>query len=66
MRRWRWWQGLEKRQAGWFDSYHAYADHVQYFKNLHAAFPDSSELISQGTSVQGRDLYGLKTLRLQQ
>jgi murein tripeptide amidase MpaA len=53
-------RGLRTRQSGWFDSYHAYSDHVQYFKDLHSAFPDNSELISQGTSVQGRNLYGLK------
>jgi murein tripeptide amidase MpaA len=33
---------------------------VHYFKDLQSAFPNNSELISQGTSVQGRNLYGLK------
>lgn len=51
-----------KRQAGnssWFDSYHSYEEHVQYWKDLQAAFPDNSESISSGTSYEGRDLFGL-------
>lgn len=51
-----------RRQTGdlsWFDSYHAYDDHIQYFKNLQASFPNNSEVISSGTSYEGRDLYGL-------
>ena len=43
----------------WFNGYHAYAEHEQYFKALHAAFPDNSELISSGTSYEGRDIFGL-------
>lgn len=51
-----------KRQVddlAWYDSYHPYADHVEYFAELQRAFPENSELISSGTSVEGRDLYGL-------
>lgn len=52
-----------KRQAGgnssWYDSYHNYEDHIQYFEDLQAAFPGNSELVSSGTSYQGRDIYGL-------
>ncbi|KAI2610242.1 uncharacterized protein GGS25DRAFT_531153 [Hypoxylon fragiforme] len=51
-----------RRQTGdlsWFDSYHAYDDHIQYFKDLQASFPNNSEVISSGTSYEGRDLYGL-------
>lgn len=53
---------LGKRQAAnssWFDSYHDYNDHVQYFSDLHDSFLDNSEIISSGTSVEGRDIYGL-------
>ena len=42
----------------WFDSYHPYADHVQYFDDLQAAFPDNSEIISTGKSYEGRDMFG--------
>ncbi|KAI0382362.1 hypothetical protein F5Y04DRAFT_53594 [Hypomontagnella monticulosa] len=51
-----------RRQAGdlsWYDSYHDYVDHIQYFEELHRAFPNNSELISSGTSYQGRDIFGL-------
>ena len=52
---------LWKRQAGgdWYDSYHDYEDHVQYFRDLQTILPDNSELVSSGTSFEGRDIYGL-------
>ncbi|KAI1293077.1 hypothetical protein F5Y03DRAFT_13437 [Xylaria venustula] len=43
----------------WFDSYHPYADHVQYWADLHAAFPDNSELIEVGNSFEGRPIQGI-------
>ncbi|KAI5924912.1 hypothetical protein F4810DRAFT_718699 [Camillea tinctor] len=43
----------------WFDSYHAYEDHIQYWADLQAAFPDNSELIEAGTSFEGRPLQGI-------
>ncbi|KAI0802253.1 hypothetical protein GGR55DRAFT_457775 [Xylaria sp. FL0064] len=43
----------------WFDAYHAYADHVQYWADLHAAFPNNSELIVAGTSFEGRPIQGI-------
>ncbi|KAL6708940.1 hypothetical protein ACN47E_002067 [Coniothyrium glycines] len=43
----------------WYDSYHPYADHVQYFTDLHAAFPDNSELISAGRSYENRSIHGI-------
>lgn len=52
----------EKRQAddlAWYDSYHSYEEHIQYFKDLQALFPNNSEAVSTGTSYEGRDLYGL-------
>lgn len=51
-----------KRQAedlAWFDTYHAYDEHIQYFEDLRSLFPDNSELISSGTSYEGRDLFGI-------
>lgn len=56
------WGGRAKRQAddlAWYDSYHPYEDHVQYFKDLQALFPNNSEAVSSGTSFEGRDIYGL-------
>lgn len=51
-----------KRQANtsaWFDTYHDYADHVQYLADLQAAYPNNSESISSGYSVENRSIYGL-------
>ncbi|KAI8269204.1 Metallocarboxypeptidase A-like protein [Colletotrichum sp. SAR11_239] len=44
----------------WFDSYHSYDDHVQYWKDLHAAFPNNSEWLDIGSSYEGRNIFGLK------
>lgn len=43
----------------WFDAYHAYADHVDYWADLQAAFPKNSELITAGKSFEGRPLQGI-------
>ncbi|KAI0530295.1 hypothetical protein GGR58DRAFT_493838 [Xylaria digitata] len=43
----------------WFDAYHPYADHVQYWADLHAAFPNNSELIVAGNSFEGRPIQGI-------
>ncbi|KAI0548118.1 hypothetical protein F4679DRAFT_333547 [Xylaria curta] len=43
----------------WFDAYHPYADHVQYWADLQAAFPNNSELIVAGTSFEGRPIQGI-------
>ncbi|KAK8057006.1 hypothetical protein PG996_010943 [Apiospora saccharicola] len=56
--------GKIKRQddpdpLAWFDSYHNYEDHIQYFRDLHATFPNNSEMVSSGQSYQGRDIFGL-------
>lgn len=53
-----------RRQEGgdgdaWFDSYHPYDDHIQYFKDLQEAFPNNSEIIAAGDSYEGRDIWGL-------
>ncbi|KAJ0159768.1 Metallocarboxypeptidase A-like protein, partial [Colletotrichum tanaceti] len=50
----------ELPSLGWFDSYHAYDDHVQYWKDLHAAFPDNSEWLDIGSSYEGRSIFGLR------
>ncbi|KAI1104988.1 hypothetical protein F4804DRAFT_351505 [Jackrogersella minutella] len=43
----------------WFDSYHAYEDHIRYWSDLQAAFPENSELIQTGSSFEGRPLQGI-------
>lgn len=51
-----------KRQAddlSWFDAYHSYEDHRQYFEALHEAFPNNSEIVLTGKSYEGRDIWGL-------
>lgn len=56
---------LTPRQAGsvpsasWFNNYHLYSDHIQFLRDLQAAFPSRSEIITAGTSVQGRTLTGI-------
>ncbi|KAK5952559.1 hypothetical protein OHC33_006605 [Knufia fluminis] len=51
-----------KRQVddmSWFDNYHPYEDHMAYFDDLHSKFPDNSEMVSSGTSYEGRDIFGI-------
>ncbi|KAI8275130.1 zinc carboxypeptidase [Colletotrichum sp. SAR 10_98] len=43
----------------WYDSYHPYDDHKAYFEALHDAFPNNSEIVSSGTSFEGRDIFGI-------
>lgn len=56
-------RGLNKRGAAglpdlsWFDSYHPYDDHLDWWDDLQAAFPDNSEKIYLGPSYEGRDIY---------
>ncbi|KAF6825560.1 Metallocarboxypeptidase A-like protein-like protein 3 [Colletotrichum plurivorum] len=44
----------------WYDSYHSYDDHVQYWKDLHAAFPNNSEWLDIGSTYEGRNIFGLR------
>ncbi|KAI1495502.1 zinc carboxypeptidase [Biscogniauxia marginata] len=51
-----------KRQVedpSWYDSYHAYNDHIQYFNDLHDSFPNNSELTSSGLSYENRSIFGI-------
>lgn len=43
----------------WFNSYHAYADHITFFNDLQASFPNASEIFTIGKSFQGRDIFGI-------
>lgn len=51
-----------KRQdnnSAWFDTYHDYADHVDYFAQLQATYPNNTEAITSGYSFENRSIYGL-------
>ncbi|KAI1423558.1 hypothetical protein F5Y12DRAFT_716183 [Xylaria sp. FL1777] len=43
----------------WFSAYHPYADHLTFLQSLQAAFPSNSELITAGTSFEGRTIQGI-------
>ena len=45
--------------ATWFNSYHAYADHLQFLTDLQAAHTANSEVIQIGNSLQGRPITGI-------
>ena len=54
-------RSLNKRgdlpDLSWFDTYHDYEDHLQYWDDLVAEFPDHSEKINLGQSYEGRDIF---------
>ncbi|KAH8702701.1 hypothetical protein GQ44DRAFT_831816 [Phaeosphaeriaceae sp. PMI808] len=43
----------------WFDSYHPYADHVQWWRELQGTFKSQSNWTSSGKSYEGRDIFGV-------
>ncbi|KAI0011460.1 zinc carboxypeptidase A [Xylariaceae sp. FL0662B] len=43
----------------WFESYHAYEDHIRLWSDFQAAFDQNSELIQAGVSFEGRDIQGI-------
>ncbi|KAF6804433.1 zinc carboxypeptidase a [Colletotrichum musicola] len=43
----------------WFTAYHSYADHLQFLRDLQSSFPSQSEIITAGSSFQGRALTGI-------
>ncbi|KAH7041540.1 uncharacterized protein B0I36DRAFT_380267 [Microdochium trichocladiopsis] len=43
----------------WFSAYHAYDAHLTFLRDLQGAFPSNSEIITAGTSVQGRTITGI-------
>lgn len=56
-----------KRQAGnqgpsstWFNAYHSYADHVQYWRDLVAGFPNNAQRFTAGSSFENREIFGVK------
>jgi hypothetical protein len=57
-------RALHKRgelpDLSWFDTYHAYADHLEYWDNLVQAFPENSEKFTIGNSYENRTLYAYR------
>ncbi|KAM0475909.1 hypothetical protein ACHAPX_006791 [Trichoderma viride] len=43
----------------WFTSYHAYADHLQFLNDLHTQFPNTSEIVTSGSSLNGNPITGI-------
>ncbi|KAL1893040.1 hypothetical protein Sste5346_006721 [Sporothrix stenoceras] len=44
----------------WFQSFHPYADHMQFLEDVQARHPEHTELVSSGLSLDGRNLTGLR------
>ncbi|KAF9869950.1 hypothetical protein CkaCkLH20_12559 [Colletotrichum karsti] len=45
--------------ATWFNSYHAYADHLQFLNDLVASYPNNAEIVTSGKSLEGRTITGV-------
>lgn len=43
----------------WFNSYHAYNDHLQFLRDLVSSFPSNAEIVTAGNSGQGRPITGI-------
>jgi len=43
----------------WFTTYHSYADHLTFLKDLQSSFAGQSEIFTAGSSFQGRALTGI-------
>ncbi|KAH7109645.1 carboxypeptidase-like protein A4 precursor [Dendryphion nanum] len=48
---------IELPNTSWFDTYHSYADHLDFWDDLVAAFPKNSEKFEIGKSYEGRTIY---------
>lgn len=43
----------------WFDSYHPYADHIQFLTDLQSQYDANSEIVIAGNSDSGRPITGI-------
>ncbi|KAF4554509.1 Metallocarboxypeptidase A-like protein 1 [Elsinoe fawcettii] len=43
----------------WWDTYHPYADHLTFLRDLQGAYPANSEIVTAGSSAQGRVITGI-------
>jgi murein tripeptide amidase MpaA len=44
----------------WFNTYHSYADHLTFLRDLQASWPTNSEIFTVGNSLQGRPITGIR------
>jgi murein tripeptide amidase MpaA len=51
-------QGLVPAES-WFTAYHPYADHLTFLRDLQGSFTGNSEIVTAGSSFQGRVLTGI-------
>jgi murein tripeptide amidase MpaA len=51
--------GAQAADMSWFNAYHPYADHLTFLNDLVARFPSNSEIVTAGTSYQGRTITGI-------
>ncbi|KAJ0163190.1 Metallocarboxypeptidase A-like protein [Colletotrichum tanaceti] len=45
--------------ATWFNSYHAYADHLKFLNDLVASYPNNAAIVTSGKSLQGNAITGV-------
>ncbi|KAI0187374.1 hypothetical protein F4808DRAFT_466409 [Astrocystis sublimbata] len=50
----------EEANLEWFDSYHAWEEHMQYWRDLTATLPFNSDMFSVGQSFEGRPIDGIR------
>lgn len=43
----------------WFNAYHPFAEHPTFLSELQAQYPTNSELLTAGTSLEGRPIRGI-------
>ena len=43
----------------WFTAYHPYSDHLTFLRDLQGSFTGNSEIVTAGSSFQGRVLTGI-------
>ncbi|MCJ1426938.1 hypothetical protein MMC29_004841 [Sticta canariensis] len=51
--------GVGSANSSWFDSYHPYADHIQFLNDLQARYDVNSEIVVAGNSDSGRPITGI-------
>ena len=52
-------QAVGSANASWFNTYHAYSQHVQFLNDLAATYPSNAEVVTIGSSLQGRPITGI-------
>lgn len=54
--------GLQQRalpSLSYFNNYHSYNDHLQFVRDVQSSFSSNSEVVTSGTSVEGRMITGI-------